>query len=225
MHQRPDRHRSVTTALPPGLIAERLLPDGGHSPGNDPVLLRAMTLMMEAERLLDFQRARIAQLEELVITDELTRLRNRRGFLQDFERELASARRDSGAGGVLVLFDLDTFKAVNDDHGHPTGDAYLCAFARALLEQVRATDSVARLGGDEFALLLTRTDPAAGMACATRLAETLNALTLCCGGLSLPAAASFGCANYGRNDSVEATMAIADAALYRAKAATRRAKR
>lgn len=227
MQRQQDRHRLSGSLAAQRLLANEWRPASttDRDASGNAMLVHAMSLMAEAEALLATQRERIAQLEELVITDELTRLRNRRGFTQDFERELAATRRDSGAGGVLVLFDLDGFKDVNDSHGHPIGDAYLCAFSRALLEQVRATDSVARLGGDEFALLLTRTEPAAGMACATRLAERLNTLTLRCGALELPAAASFGAANYAAGDSVASAMAVADAALYRAKAATRRARR
>ena len=80
--------------------------------------------------------------------DPLTGLYNRRSF----DDALARATADGGAA-ALVLFDFDGFKAVNDDHGHPTGDAVLRAVAEACARVVRDGDCLARIGGDEFALV------------------------------------------------------------------------
>jgi diguanylate cyclase (GGDEF)-like protein len=80
--------------------------------------------------------------------DPLTAVSNRRGF------DLALARTDEREERyALVLFDLDRFKAINDAHGHPTGDAVLMAVAEAAQAVVRQGDCLARIGGDEFALI------------------------------------------------------------------------
>ena len=80
--------------------------------------------------------------------DPLTALYNRRSFDAALERAIA---QPDGVG--LVLFDFDDFKRINDEHGHPAGDAVLRAIAEACAEVVRDGDCLARIGGDEFALI------------------------------------------------------------------------
>jgi diguanylate cyclase len=86
-------------------------------------------------------------------TDVLTGCLNRRHFLRRCEAELERSRRHAHPL-VLVLIDLDRFKAINDQHGHAMGDAVLQRVAQCLQSSVRKIDLVARLGGDEFGLLL-----------------------------------------------------------------------
>jgi diguanylate cyclase (GGDEF)-like protein len=83
--------------------------------------------------------------------DPLTDLHNRRSFDAALEEAL-----ESPDGAALVLFDFDAFKAINDRHGHPVGDAVLQAVAAACSEIVRGDDCLARLGGDEFAVIAPR---------------------------------------------------------------------
>jgi diguanylate cyclase (GGDEF)-like protein len=97
--------------------------------------------------------------------DPLTGLYNRRSF----DDALGRATDDGGAA-ALVLFDFDGFKAVNDDHGHPTGDAVLRAVAEACAHVVRDGDCLARIGGDEFALVA----PGAAGAGVERIVEALG---------------------------------------------------
>ncbi|MFN6993080.1 MAG: diguanylate cyclase domain-containing protein [Aquincola tertiaricarbonis] len=93
-----------------------------------------------------------ARLEALSRTDPLTGVLNRAGLQQRLDQLLQEAR----SGHLALLYiDLDHFKPVNDQHGHPAGDALLRQFAQRMLAIVRPTDTVARLGGDEFAILLT----------------------------------------------------------------------
>ncbi|MDL2336965.1 MAG: diguanylate cyclase [Pseudomonadota bacterium] len=95
----------------------------------------------EADRLL-----------QLSQSDPLTGLLNRAGFEQHLERGLQA----DGTGLLALLYiDLDHFKPVNDQHGHPAGDQVLQIFSRRLLNLVRPKDAVARLGGDEFVIALT----------------------------------------------------------------------
>jgi diguanylate cyclase (GGDEF)-like protein len=98
--------------------------------------------------------------------DPLTGIFNRRSF----DDALARAA-DGGGPAALVLFDFDEFKAVNDDHGHPTGDAVLRAVAAACAQVIRDGDCLARIGGDEFALVA----PGAAGAGVRRIVEALGA--------------------------------------------------
>lgn len=89
----------------------------------------------------------------LVNVDELTGIANRRGFMQVANHVLPLCLRNN-LGAELLFFDLDGFKAINDECGHEAGDKALRAFAKLLLKVFRTSDVVARLGGDEFAVLL-----------------------------------------------------------------------
>ena len=94
-----------------------------------------------------------AQLVDQAMTDDLTKIGNRRYFLEAARRALIAASRHDKPVALLFL-DLDDFKGINDAHGHDCGDAILIAVARRLEEAIRPQDALARLGGDEFAVLL-----------------------------------------------------------------------
>src|SRR3546814_4200103 len=88
----------------------------------------------------------------LSMTDPLTGLNNRRGFVDSLEALVAQDA--TKATGALFYIDLDNFKQVNDTHGHQTGDEALLEVAALMKEQIRGGDLAGRLGGDEFALFL-----------------------------------------------------------------------
>jgi len=188
-------------------------------------LRRTIEWVAEAKDTIASQQERIAYLESLTTTDELTGLLNRRGFNGHFRRELAHAQRLPASGGVLVMIDLDGFKEINDSLGHDAGDAVLCRVASLLGHLVRRQDVVARLGGDEFAVLLTSVDPAHGEARAAELALGLRAETVSWLGRTLPITLSVGCAPYGAGDREDAVMRRADAAMYADKTARRPTRR
>jgi diguanylate cyclase (GGDEF)-like protein len=98
--------------------------------------------------------------------DPLTGLYNRRSFDAALDHALSTPD-----GAALVLFDFDLFKAINDEHGHPVGDAVLMAIANACDEVVRDGDCLARIGGDEFAVIASRSG-AAGVARIVAALET-----------------------------------------------------
>jgi diguanylate cyclase (GGDEF)-like protein len=102
--------------------------------------------------------------------DPLTGLANRRAF-DGALAEAVEQRDRHGRSAALLLIDFDDFKAVNDTHGHPVGDAVLQAVARACLPEVRGVDCLARIGGDEFAVVA----PGAGAVGAERLSAALQA--------------------------------------------------
>lgn len=177
--------------------------------------LRALT---EAEQVIRSQAEHIRRLENLALTDELTGLANRRGFIMSLQRELASAKRDPHAAGILVMVDLDGFKSINDLWGHSTGDDYLQAVAHTLLGCVRGSDVVARLGGDEFVVLFPRMPEEVGLKRLEKLDKSFNSRMLQFGDRTLPLRASFGMSPYAGTDTPEEVMARADLKLYAHKA-------
>jgi diguanylate cyclase (GGDEF)-like protein len=181
-------------------------------------LASALAALSEAERVIRSQEEHIRKLENMALTDELTGLLNRRGFTAALQRELAFARRDAKAGGILVMVDLDGFKSVNDLWGHGAGDEYLQMVAHTLLTGVRSSDVIARLGGDEFAVLFTRIDENTGLRRLAKLEKSFNGRIVQCAGRTLPLRASFGLSAYGPADAPEAVLATADLKLYAHKA-------
>jgi diguanylate cyclase (GGDEF)-like protein len=151
------------------------------------------------------------QLREQALTDELTGLANRRHFHVRLSAELAAQPAVS-----VVAFDLDDFKAINDRHGHPAGDAALRAFADALRGQARASDLVCRVGGEEFAVILLDAPKRAAEAFAKRaLAATRRIAVAGEGHLT----ASAGVATAPTDaQSIDELLRIADGRLLRAKA-------
>ncbi len=181
----------------------------------------AQQLLSAAEKVIAAQQERIAQLENLALTDELTGLLNRRGLMLALKRELAAAARDPEAQGMLVMVDLDGFKSINDTQGHNAGDAYLQTVATALQTEVRPSDVVARLGGDEFAVLLKRIDEPKALARLARMEHSFHTHSLTWQGKVLPLRASFGAALYDGMVQPEAVLASADLRLYAQKARRR----
>jgi len=137
------------------------------------------TTMLEDGRILlvmrDITERRQAEatIRSLALTDELTGLYNRRGFISMAEREWQRALRQL-RGALLFLFDLDDLKPINDAHGHLAGDAALISAAGVLRATFRGSDVVGRLGGDEFAALIVPGGPTADSETdvRTRLQET-----------------------------------------------------
>ena len=161
------------------------------------------------------------RLAELAVTDALTGLPNRRALDEHLAGALARARR-RGEPVALLFVDVDRFKAVNDAHGHGTGDAVLREFARRLRAAVRESDVVARLAGDEFVLLLESSGAAGELdpVCVARKLLTALAAPVDIGAGPSPAqvGASIGIAMSQRQDTPQQLLERADRALYRAKA-------
>lgn len=116
-----------------------------------------------------------ATIRSLALTDELTGLYNRRGFLALAEREWDRAIRQQ-RGALLFTFDLDNLKPINDAHGHAVGDLALTTVANALRSTFRGSDVVGRLGGDEFAAFVVPGGSASSneVDAAARLDETVQ---------------------------------------------------
>jgi len=167
-----------------------------------------------AERTIDDLQTRIAKLEQQVTLDELTGIMNRRGFFDAFTREMDRTTRGHSAGGLLIMIDLDNFKAINDTHGHAAGDAALRLVAKTLLGNSRTMDVCGRLGGDEFVLLLVNAQRDKVLVRAQNLIKQLNSLTLVWHGAEIPVRASLGLKEYSGGEKIEDIMGDADGKLY-----------
>jgi diguanylate cyclase (GGDEF)-like protein/PAS domain S-box-containing protein len=161
-------------------------------------------------------RALEERLRALAVTDPLTGAFNRRHFSELGDAELRRAAR-YGHPTSLAMLDVDHFKAVNDEGGHPAGDAVLRTVADALVRRTKASDLVARLGGDEFAVVL----PDCSARDAVRVAERVrSAFVVAASPASVTLSA--GIATIPDHATVaEELLAAADAALYAAKRAGR----
>src|SRR5712664_4419420 len=133
-------------------------------------------LLMRAVRCAAKQYMLQAELGNLALTDELTGLYNRRGFMALAERQLKLARR-SGRGMLLFMTDVDCLKQINDSFGHFEGDRALKRTADVLEETFRGSDVVARLGGDEFAVLAIEAAGHSEATIKTRLFECLKSIS------------------------------------------------
>jgi diguanylate cyclase (GGDEF)-like protein len=133
-------------------------------------------LLMRAVRCAAKQYMLQAELGNLALTDELTGLYNRRGFMALAERQLKVGRR-SGRGMLLFVMDVDRLKQINDSFGHFEGDRTLKRTADALEETFRDSDVVARLGGDEFAVLAIEATGHSEATIRTRLFERLKSIS------------------------------------------------
>lgn len=191
-----------------------------HSRSDDVLLRRAIDLVVEAEQMLADQRSRIAELERLSMTDDLTGLYNRRGFLAQAGREIAGCTRH-GRRAALAMLDLDGFKQINDRYGHAAGDALLQLAADYLRDSVRDTDIVGRLGGDELAVMLSDCQARGGIARTHALKSGLEKTVLEYDGERIPVQASVGATIVMAGDTLDAALRRADEALYLDKAERR----
>ena len=157
--------------------------------------------------------------QQAAMTDPLTGLCNRRAFIDCAERRLKQRERDRKALAFLV-FDLDWFKSINDNHGHAIGDHALRLFAGILRKNLRPEDIAGRLGGEEFAAILSDVDEGAVLRVAERIREKFAAAAGTIEGASVEATVSIGLAYCKTDDraDLEELAEAADEALYRAKA-------
>lgn len=154
------------------------------------------------------------QLLDLANTDELTSLANRRYLVQ----RLADHINGTPAPGVLLYMDLDRFKPVNDEHGHPVGDEVLKAVAERLLHTLRDQDVPARMGGDEFAVLLIddeHADNAQGVA--DRIERAISQ-PITVGDITVTVGCSIGMVELHAGMSIRDALQQADDAMYQVKA-------
>jgi diguanylate cyclase (GGDEF)-like protein len=200
------KERKPEARLIAAIAALRELASGAVSPA----ALDALATVVELVVAGAAAEARVATLETLARTDELTGLPNRRYLVEELERQVAGARRHRRPLAALLV-DLDGFKAINDARGHAAGDALLREVAMFLRRRCRANDFVARLGGDEFIVLLTETAEREAEAIAGALADAFVRRRGPAVGLSI------GVAALGRADDGACLLDAADRRMYVAK--------
>jgi diguanylate cyclase (GGDEF)-like protein/PAS domain S-box-containing protein len=156
-------------------------------------------------------------LSHMASTDALTGLLNRRRFLSEAETEFRRARRYRRELAVVML-DIDHFKAINDTHGHFTGDQVLTVLSRHAQGLLRDSDRIGRWGGEEFALLMPETSLGGAATLAERLRAELAEITMPSPEGPFRFTASIGVTVRGDKDAdIQGVMQRADAALYAAK--------
>jgi len=157
------------------------------------------------------------ELDHMAKTDYLTKLHNRQAIEHHIKELIEAAQRYNRPFSIIML-DIDHFKRINDDHGHNAGDAVLRTLSGIMIHRVRATDTVGRWGGEEFLIVCAETarEPAVD------LAESLRKLIATTSfELPFPITASFGVAEYKRDEQLESIVARVDQQLYIAKQAGR----
>lgn len=171
---------------------------------------------LKIKHLQDELRQKNALLTELSTTDSLTKVNNRRHFLELARKEMERSER-LGLMLSLVMFDVDHFKEINDQHGHQAGDEVLQAICRKVNETLREYDIFGRYGGDEFTILLPQTDLSHAHRVGERLEAGVQTLKLASlKGTKLTI--SVGVASRSpSNRDLEALLRKADQALYEAK--------
>lgn len=175
---------------------EPLIGDAAETGGHDTQLSRLLAFAAEAEQQLQWAKRRIAALETICETDELTGLLNRRGLRRQMERTLAHSKR-YGEFGTVLFIDIDDLAGINERHGEPVGDAVLRYVARVLERQTRLSDLLARYGGDEFVLVMERCRQNNALIRAEALQAYLDAHPLQLGDLAVPIAVRYGFAPMG----------------------------
>jgi diguanylate cyclase (GGDEF)-like protein len=184
----------------------------------DDLALANRKLDQDLERALADLRDKNTRLEELAATDPLTGLYNRRHFGRVLDQLFAEAGR-YGDELTCVMIDLDSYKPINDAFGHAVGDQLLVVAARVIAANMRRMDVAARYGGDEFVLLLPRTvsADAAGVAERIRLEYRLASAGVLQREPGVSMSIGIACTQASRPSRPEQLVAMADAALYRAK--------
>jgi diguanylate cyclase len=191
---------------------------------------REQSRLVEYHGRAEHMRARIADLERETQDlhskldlekhgarlDPLTRVANRKSFEERFAREIAR-RAQRGPPAVMLLWDIDSFKIINDSYGHRAGDRVLQSVAGCFTEALRAGDFVARIGGEEFAVLMIGVGLAEAVNAANQVRSAVERLRFHFRGAPVRVTASCGITELLEDDASDGAFDRADAALYRAK--------
>lgn len=182
-------------------------------------LLRVITQAVERTRLESALLEARGKIEQQALYDSLTGLGNRRLFMRDLGRALASAQR-TNFSFCLFMMDLNKFKAVNDCYGHEAGDVILAEVGRRLVATGRSNDLFYRPGGDEFTALIDAVDSKTALLVANRIRQAIAA-PIAWQDQQLYVGISIGIGAYSSGIAApDILLRIADAAMYEAKASS-----
>ncbi len=211
----------VVTGYGDEMLASQVIQMGAYeylpkSRINAESLFRVINNTLERSRLRsDVKRAQ-AKMAEMSTVDELTRLHNRRYFIEALEGEFERAIRYD-AEIALVVLDLDYFKKVNDTYGHPTGDMVLTGVGKILNNHVRRSDIACRYGGEEFAVILPNLSKENIFPAYERFREMVSKQLFKYESAQIHITVSIGIAFSNDAESAKELLAHADQALYQAK--------
>jgi diguanylate cyclase (GGDEF)-like protein len=184
----------------------------------DRIVLGGSTILRFA-LVTEEERQALMRVYDAAVRDGLTGILNRKALDQRLLAEIAFAVRHDAPLSVVML-DVDHFKAVNDTHGHPAGDAVLREVASRLTRALRIEDVFGRYGGEEFLIVTRGITLERGAQLAERMRVLIDSSPVLFDGTSIPVSASFGVASLtccGDAREAAALLAIADARLYEAK--------
>lgn len=174
---------------------------------------KLLTANEQIEKQKDELGVAYKKMELLARTDPLTRLSNRRDFLEKFRSEVHRFER-SGAPFSVAMGDLDDFKRINDSRGHDCGDYVLTAIADILRTKVRKQDAIARWGGEEFILLLPGANLEGGQKVAEGVRERIAAESFTYKGAAVSVTITLGVCEFSKELGIDGTIRKADKALY-----------
>lgn len=179
-----------------------------------PAMIVPLLVSIPASTYVALQRAHIRtlndQLHELLRRDALTGLLTRRAFMSELD---AAAEK----GGALILIDVDRFKRINDQYGHPTGDLVLTEIAGRIGLACPPTTLVGRLGGEEFACFLSGVTPEAASKTADQIRAAVSSDPVVAHGYHIRCSVSGGVAMLTERGGLKDAISAADSALYGAK--------
>ena len=187
------------------------------------LILNYKTAKDSAEKLLRQLQKANRKLRKLATTDGLTGLLNHRAFQEVLDRRISESKRHHRHLSLMLL-DIDKFKAVNDQYGHPVGDTVLIIVSRAISEILRKEDIIARYGGEEYSIILPETDAQGAVHLAERIRKSIEDLVIKINGLSLKVTISIGVSTkkpHMSDCNKTELITMADKALYAAKNAGR----
>lgn len=174
----------------------------------------------DRQRLELLVEARTLELRVLASTDELTATLNRRRILEVAGEECQRKARYQDSL-CIAMFDIDHFKAINDQFGHSVGDHALRLVAAAARSQLRMQDHIGRYGGEEFLIVFPETPLEGAMRVTERVRAAVEAMAVHEGGHRIPLTVSAGVSEVAEGETLDSVLRRVDAAMYRAKAAGR----
>jgi two-component system cell cycle response regulator len=209
----PDDHQRLLRALDMGVNDYLIRPIDKQE-----LLARANTQIRRC-RYTDQLRSHVQATMELAVTDPLTGLYNRR-YMENQTAALVEHAINRGKSLALLALDVDHFKAVNDENGHPAGDRVLQELASRLKQSMRNIDMICRIGGEEFVIVLPNTDTEVATKIADRMRRSISGKPFDVGAKNGPltVTVSIGVAAIeSQSDTLETILKRADEALYSAK--------
>jgi diguanylate cyclase (GGDEF)-like protein len=178
-----------------------------------------MTLMAEVEQLrqeIDTARKRLSQLEWVADQDSLLPVFNRRAFVRELSRVMSYSER-YGTPSSVLYFDINAFKAINDNFGHAAGDAALELVTETLIQNLRESDIVGRLGGDEFGIILSHADRRTANEKAEMLAKRIGDARFVWDGQEIRLDVAYGVYSFKEGEDALRALEEADKAMYQQK--------